>query len=149
MDIRWLRQLRPAPCDHVPAGAPFADLFLEMFLRAIHIEGREIISVRHSLQTVPVAADAREPFDVRIPGSDLIIGDGPFDAIAITCRSGKFIMTPTRTGPSPNERFAAYLVAPDPIERFILDIGMILVFDKEMRGIFSETRCRRDQWVLI
>ena len=78
-------------------------------------------------------------------GGDLIIGDRPLDPIAIPGWVGEFVMAPARTGPTPNERFASHLVAPDPVEGLFLDIGMVFVLDEEMRRILAETGRRRDQ----
>src|SRR5882724_4208850 len=86
---------------------------------------------------------------MRIPGCDLFIADGPFDAIAITYGSREFEMTPAGAGASPDQGFAPNLVSADPVEGLVLNIGMILIFYEEMRRILSEARGCGDEWVFL
>ena len=87
---------------------------------------------------VLIAADARESFHMTIPGSHIGIPDWPVDPISKAGGRSKGKIAPALTGSTPHDGFTTDLVTPDPVERFFLNIRMLLVFHKKMRGVFGK-----------
>src|SRR4051812_5082059 len=115
----------------VTVGIVFTNLFADDLLHAIHIKGRQELSVGHGFNTILIAAHTNKFFYMRVPGRYIIIANRPGNAIAKTLGIGKLIFAPALAGPPPGKRFAAYLVAPDPVEGFFLYIGMVFIFDEK------------------
>src|SRR5690606_8454518 len=84
-----------------------------------------------------------------IPGCDIIVPDRPVDAVAHLCRCYESVVAPALTRPAPDNGLASNLVAADPIKRLILGIGMVVVFNKEMRGILAEACGLGDERILL
>ena len=57
-----------------------------------------------------------------VPGSDILIADGPVDAVIKFLRSLKFVLAPALAGTPPDEGFAAYL------EELVLVKGSIRIY---------------------
>ena len=57
------------------AGKARFDRGLEVQLHAVELHGREKLAVGHLRQSVPIAADAHEALDVRIPRREVAITD--------------------------------------------------------------------------
>src|SRR5688572_12130354 len=124
MHLFWLRQMRPARTYHMTVFPRSADSLLHMRFNTIEIEGRQKFAIGHGVDAVFMAANAYKQFCMRIPGRDLIVTDRPFNTITIFRGCSKFIFAPALAGPAPGERFAAYLVATYPVERFFLYVRM-------------------------
>src|SRR5580700_289054 len=105
----------------------------QMLLDAVQFIGRQILPVRHRLDALTGAAHADEFLDMAIPWRDVVVADGPRDSISVTLRRSKIAGTPARAGAAPDQRFAADLIAAHPVERFLLDVGMVRILDEKMR----------------
>src|SRR5579859_1812188 len=123
--------------DHRAVGVSLQDLFLYVLFYAIHFPGRQEFSVGQLGEAVFVAADAGEFLYVTIPGGEVVVADGPGDGDAVAGGAFELEGAPALGLAGPEQGFAAYLVAPDPVERFFLDIGMFLVFYEEVLGGFA------------
>ena len=88
-------------------------------------------------EAVFIAADANEFFDMRIPGGYIGVADGPVDGEAVAEWGIEFEIAETLGLAVPEEATAADLVAADPVEWFLLYIGMLGIFDEEVSGGFS------------
>src|SRR6267142_2978817 len=69
-----------------------------------------------------------------IPGRDVLVANGPGDSISVTQRRGNIAGAPARASAAPDQRFPADLIAAHPVERFLLDVGMVRISDEKMRG---------------
>src|SRR5690625_3168657 len=84
------------------------------------------------VEAVLVTGPADKLLHFGVPGCDIIVGDRPLDAEAVTSRSVKIIATPALATACPDKRFPTLLIAPDPVERLLLDVGLLLIFHKEV-----------------
>src|SRR5680860_1334451 len=101
-----------------------------MFLHAVEIERRKKFPVGHCIDAVLVSADPHE-FLMRVPRGHFAVANGPFRSVAISMGRLELIVTPSLAGPPPGKGPSAHLIAPDPIEKFFLHIGMIGILDKK------------------
>src|SRR3954471_18185364 len=120
-----------------------------MLLGAVKIERRQKLSIRHRFEMVGVAAYANEFLDVRVPGSDVVVGDRPVHAVAELLRCDELVLAPALAGAGPDDRLAPDLVAANPVERFRLDVWVVAVLDEEMHGVLAVTRRFADQRILL
>src|SRR5580658_2610197 len=105
-----------------------------MLFDTIQFIGGQILPVRHRLYAFLGAAHADEFFDMAIPRRDVVVTDGPSDAIAVTLRRGEIGWTPACTRPTPSQRLSANLITTYPGERLLLNVGMIRVLHEKMCG---------------
>src|ERR1700675_2733959 len=121
----------------------------ELFLDAVEIEWRQILSVGHCLEPIAITAHSDELLDVRVPRRDVVVADRPVDAVALSLGRGEFVLAPPLAGASPDYRLAADLVATDPVEGLFLHVGVITVLDEEMSRVFAITRCLADERIFL
>ncbi len=131
--------MRPAGMYKVPVFVMGGDLPLDMRFRAVQIERRQELAVGHCFYTVAGAAYADEFFYMGIPWGNVCIPDRPACAIPEPLRGGELKRAPALAGPAPGERFAAYLVAPYPIERFVLYVRMVFIFYEKNAHCLPQT----------
>src|SRR3954467_341440 len=120
-----------------------------MFLRAVEVERRQEFSIRHRLQMIGVAANADEFLDVRVPRSDIVVGDRPVHAIAELFGRHELVLTPALAGAAPDYRLAPNLKAADPVERLLLDVRMVAILDEEVHGVLAVARRLADQRIFL
>jgi hypothetical protein len=120
-----------------------------MLLGAVEIERWEKLAVGHRLEMIGVAANADELLDVGVPRCDVVVGDRPVHSIAEFLGSDELVRAPALAGTTPDDRLAADLVAPNPVEGLRLDVGMVAVPDEEVHGIFAVAGGLADQWIFL
>jgi len=110
----------------------------EILLDASEFHGREKFSVRELRQTFGLAADAGEFFNVVVPGSDVRITNRPVGGDSLFQIGFEIEIAPAVTLAAPGEGFSANLAATNPGEMFagIAGIGILLVIDKKLMGVF-------------
>src|SRR6185436_13967042 len=83
---------------------------------------------------------ADELFDVVIPGSDVVVTNGPVDAMSIPLVLFEIDRAPARRSAPPHERFAAEMIAADPPKRArgILAVRLFGILDPELLGRLAE-----------
>ena len=123
--------------NHVAAGKGGHDFALRVFLDVVHLPRGEKFAVGQSLEAVVVAADAGEPLDVGIPRREFVVSDRPL-AEAVAGRALEIKAAPALRLAGPDEGFAADLIAANPVEGPVLHVGVLVVFDEEVRGGFVE-----------
>ena len=124
-----------AALDHVATGEGAHDFTLRVFLDVVHFPCGEKFAVGQGLEAVVVAADAGEALDVGIPRREFVVSDRPLTK-AVAGRSFEIKAAPALRLAGPDEGFAADLVAANPVEGPVLHVGMLVVFDEEVRGGF-------------
>lgn len=130
-------EMSAAADDYRSVRIVFHDLVRDMSFGAVHFPGWKEFTVGELDESIFVAADAGEFLDIAIPGGEVVIADGPGRGDAVTRRAFEFEWAPALRLPGPEEAFAADLVAPDPVEWFLLDVGMCLIGYEEMFGGFA------------
>ena len=70
-----------------------------------------------------------------VPGREVVVSDRPVHGETITCRAFEVDVRPTVRVPRPRERSSADLVATYPVERLLLDVGVLIVRGKEVRSV--------------
>src|SRR5690349_13098194 len=141
MNFSRLCEVRPSCVNEVAIFIINRDSVSNFCFCTIEIERREKFSVGHRFNSITSATHANEFFYVRIPGCHVFIPNRPIKAISKPCGTIKFKIAPSLTRSSPGERLASYLVTTNPIEWLFLDIRMVLILDKKMRGIVTKS-CR-------
>src|SRR5690349_14797152 len=89
-------------------------------------------------QALSLSADAYEPFGILIPGSQVLITNGPVHPVSILPVSFKIEVAPAVAVPAPEQGAAAHNIAPDPIEAFYFVIGVFDIINIEMLVIGPE-----------
>ena len=84
-----------------------------------------------------------------VPGGHIRVTNWPINAIAKLGWCFKLVLAPALAGATPDQGFAAHLIPSNPVERFFLHVGMVLVFNEKMGSIFIVTRCLADERVLL
>ena len=79
-----------------------------------------------------------------VPFFDVFVSNRPVHRKTIPCRSIKVKVRPTLYLSGPEERLSTYLIASDPVKRFLLHVRMIGVFYKKMHGILTESIASAD-----
>ena len=69
-----------------------------------------------------------------VPGRQVVIINGPGDAIAIPLWAFKLKVTPALYLSCPEQAFPAYLIGPNPIKGPVLLVGVFIIFNKKMLG---------------
>lgn len=123
--------------DHGAIGIFLHDLPADVFFDAIHFPGRKEFAVGELREVVLVAADAGELLDMAVPGGEVVVADGPGNGEPVAGGAFEFKGAPALGLAGPKEGFAADLVAADPIERFLLYVGVRLIFYEEVLGGFA------------
>src|SRR5256885_16712147 len=98
---------------------------------------------------IGVSADADEFLDVRVPRGDIVVGDRPVHPVSQLLGRDELVLAPALTRAAPDDGLAAHLITTDPIERPLLDVGMVAVFDEEMHGVLAVTGRFADQRILL
>src|SRR4029077_8167489 len=112
-----------------------ANAVAEMFLDAVEVERREILSIGHRLEAIRFSAYSDESLDVSVPRRDVVVTDRPVDPVTLSFRRGEFVLAPPLAGPSPDYRLAADLIAANPVERFFLHVRVVTILDEEVRCV--------------
>src|SRR3954469_7906232 len=119
-----------------------------MSLDAVEVERREILAIRHPLESIPIAAHTDELLDVRVPGRDVVVADRPVHPVAELLRRDELVLAPPLARSAPDERLAADLIAADPVERRLLHVRVVAILDEEVRRVLAVARRLADQRVL-
>src|SRR5207237_10871683 len=109
-------------------------------LGAVQLPGREELPVGQVRQAQALAAHAHETLDVRVPGSQILVADGPVDAVTIAQVGLEVEVAPAPAQAAPDQAAPAKLVAPDPAEWLVVgsDVGMFAIVDEEVSGRLAE-----------
>ncbi len=127
-----------ARCDEVAVLVVGCEVVLKVFFDAGELEGWQEFAIGQRGEVFNAAGDACEFLDVRIPGGELLVGERPLDRETVAGGAVEIVLAPALRPPGPHEGFAAGLVAADPLEGLFLDVGVLLVFDEKVIGIFVE-----------
>ena len=131
------------------AAVVLGHLLTKIFFNARHFVGGQKLAVGQLRQPVFVARNTRKPLHVAVPRSNIFVTNGPFYRKTIAGGAFKIKLRPALRLPRPHQRLAAHLVAPNPVERFFLDVRMLGIFYKKMRRIFVKSVALADDWVGI
>src|SRR5688500_9882270 len=91
----------PTGIHEVPVRVMLPDRFLYMCFAAVQVKGWKELTVGHGFNAIAGAAHTNKFFNVAVPGCDLRIAYGPFNAVSITCGGLEFIIAPALAGPPP------------------------------------------------
>src|SRR5690242_19834864 len=109
----------------------------EIFYRIQRVGWQEF-AIGKNINAVIVPGDTGELFHIAIPWRQVCITDGPVYGETITLWSFKVEITPALSLSCPKQRLSSHLVTADPIKRILLYVWMLIIFYKEVCGIFSE-----------
>src|SRR5258708_2163159 len=137
MDVLRRGKMRTTGDDHLPLFIMFPYFLLNMFFHTIQFPGRQELTIGQVINPIFISADAGKLLYMTVPGGQLLITDRPFHGKSIPAGGLKFIPAPALRLPGPEQGLAAYLVAPYPIIGFLLYIGVLFIFYKEMVGGFA------------
>ncbi len=79
-------------------------------------------------QTLFLALDADEFFDVGIPSLNVFITNGPVYSYSVFHVGFKIQVTPTVAMPAPHDGAAANVLATDPVEALVFVVVALVVF---------------------
>ena len=144
-----LGQVRPSSLNDVTIAVMCVELVAHLLLRAVEVEWREELAVRHRLEVVRVPADADEFLDVRVPRRDVVVGDRPVHPVALTFGRGELVFAPALAGAPPDQRLAADLISADPVERFLLDVRMVCILYEKMGRVFAVAGRFADERIVV
>src|SRR5438105_15803574 len=89
---------------------------------------------------IGIPAYADELLNVRIPRRDIVVGDRPVHAVTQLLGRNELVLAPPLAGTSPYDRFPAYLITADPVERLGLDVRVVAVLDAKKHGFLHIER---------
>src|SRR5690606_6122842 len=124
--------------DHVPAFEFFPKLFTEIFFYRVERKCRQEFAVGKFGQTVTVPRNTRKAFHMAIPRRDVLVTDGPVNCKTIPRGAFEIVIAPALGLPGPKQGASTHLVPPDPVELLLLDVRVLVIFDKEMLCGFIE-----------
>src|SRR3989344_3133042 len=130
-------QVRGAADGDATAQA-LLDAGLEDLLDAVHLHRRLELSVGALGVALRPAADADEPLDAVVPGGEVGVPDGPVHRDAFTGVGLEVDGTMAIGLPTPGQRAAAQVMTADPVEPLVLGVGVFVVADEEVLGIFGD-----------
>jgi len=120
-----------------------------VFLDAVEVEGRKVFAVGHCLESIAVAAHSDEFLDVGVPWRDVVVTYRPVNPVPLSLGRREFVFAPALAGAPPDDRFAADLVAADPVERLLLHVRVITILHEEVGGVFAITRGLADERIFL
>src|SRR6266513_856605 len=135
-----LRQIRDPRNRHVAPGEGVLDPALHEVLGAVQFPGGQDVPVRQVRQTEPLAAHPHEALDVVVPGSQVLVADGPVDTVPVAQIGPEVEVAPTPAQPAPDQTAPAELVAADPAERLAVgrDVGVFSIVYEKVPGRLAE-----------
>src|SRR2546421_6019716 len=135
-----LREIRDPRDGHVTAGEGALDAPPHDLLGAIQSPGPQELAVGQVREAQPLAAHADEALDVAVPGGQVLIADGPVDAVAVFQIRREIEIAPAPAQPAPDQAAPAELVASDPTERLAVgsSVGMLAIVYEEVAGRLAE-----------
>src|SRR5205085_7511538 len=98
--------------------------FLEVIFDTAQSPCGKKLTIGKGIDSIFVAANANELLHIAIPWRHIVVANGPIDSEPVATGSFEVVVAPPLSLPCPHDALAANLVAADPIERFVLDIGM-------------------------
>src|SRR3569833_3172749 len=127
----------PAGVYQMPGGVMFFYSLTDGFLYNIHIKWRQKLAIGHGIKTILVTTNTNKLLNMRIPGCYIVIAYWPRNAVTIAFGVGKLVGTPALACPAPGKGLTPNLVAPYPIKRLFLYIGVVFIFYKKMGIVFT------------
>ena len=124
--------------DQVPAGERRRDALAQVPLEAVHLEGRQQVALRKLGQAGLLAADADEGLHAVVPGREVRVAQRPVDPDAFLEVGLEVEVAPAEAVARPEQRPPADLVAPEPVERLLLLVGMVDVLHEEVLHVLAE-----------
>src|SRR6202000_923937 len=109
----------------------------DMSFGTVHFPGWKEFSIGELDETIFVAADTGELFDMAVPGGEIVVADGPGGCDAVAGWAFEFELAPALGLAGPEGTFATYLVTADPVEGFFLYIGVRFIGNEEVFGGFA------------
>ena len=132
-----LAEVCAAPEDYVAVAVVFGHDFRKILFDDTALPGGQEISVGQLGDAVFITRYTHEIFHLIVPGGEVSIADRPVYREAVARRSFEVEIAPTLGLAGPHQAFAPYLIAPNPIERLLLDVRMLGVFHEKMRVVFA------------
>src|SRR3954465_14197615 len=117
--------MRPATLYDVPIAVALEQTVAQMLFSAVEVERRQILAVRHRLESIAGAADTNELLHVRVPWRNVVVSNRPVDSVAEFFWRDEFVLAPALAGAAPNQRFTSDLISTNPVERFLLHVRMV------------------------
>src|SRR5699024_7944668 len=131
-----LGHVRTSSCNDIPRRIFTVNSLLYVFLYRIHFECRQKFPIRHGRYPILIARYSDKTFYIPIPGRNIPIAYRPVHRKAVPCRPFEIKVTPALYLPGPCQRRSTYLITPNPVKRLLLNIRLLLIFSKKMKGIF-------------
>jgi len=103
MDGLGFCKVGAASDDNRPVGVSGVDAVADMRFDTIHFPGWQEFAVGQVDEAVLIAADADEPFDMAIPGRQVIVTDGPGWGDAVAGGAFEFVGTPALSLAGPEQ----------------------------------------------
>src|SRR5579871_5880131 len=116
-----------APIDDGAIFVFLSDDIGKIVLHASQLQRWQKFPIRQLGQTILVARNTHEFFDITIPWRKVPVADWPIDGVSVPDGSTKVKIAPALSLTSPHDRLAPDLVPADPIKGPLLHIGMICV----------------------
>src|SRR5690606_12356662 len=107
-----------------------------MLFNTVELHGRQKLAVRNLRKTIAIATYADEPLNIRIPWREVLVSYRPIATKSIARVGFKVVFAPPLRHARPKQRLPSDLVSPDPAEGLYLHVGMFIVFDEKMFGVF-------------
>jgi hypothetical protein len=104
-----------------------------MLLDTVHLHRGQEFAVGQLRKAFHGPIDADKGFDIVIPGLDVGIPDRPVDAMSVLAIGAEIDIAPTIALTSPHQGPASHMIAPDPVKRLYLVIGILLIVYEKMR----------------
>ncbi len=124
--------------DQVPAGERRRDALSQVLLEAVHLEGWQQVALGKLGESGFLATDADEGLHAVVPGREVRVAQRPVDPDSFLEVGFEVEVAPPEAVARPEERAPAHLVAPEPMERLELLVGMIDVLHQEVLHVLAE-----------
>ena len=124
--------------DQVPAGERRRDALPQVPLEAVHLERRQQVALGELGEAGLLPADADESLDAVVPGREVRVAQRPVDPDAFLEVGFEVEVAPAEAVARPEQRTPADLVAPEPVERLLLLVGMVDVLHQEVLHVLAE-----------
>src|SRR5712671_2094854 len=121
-------------------GKILGDGVLHDELAARHFHGRQEFAVGQLRKTFRLAAHSDEILDIVIPGSDVLISNGPVSSESFAHVGFKIEIAPAIGLTAPDDGTSPNLPSADPQERliFIGGVGVLFIVDEKLAVQFAE-----------
>src|SRR5690606_18168711 len=116
----------------------FRHLFLEVFFNTTKFIWWQKFTIRKFGQPVAVTRNACKFLNVAVPRIEILITYRPVNRKTVPCRSRKIEVAPALRVACPKQRLSTHLVTANPVEGFLLRVGVFVVLYKKVHRIFLE-----------